>query len=789
MKKLLLIAITIIAFANVHAQTPPTIYVATDGSGDYNCNGTSDQVQINQALDYVATNAGFTTVYLKGATPFIIDEPILISSNTIFTGDSLATIRLEDSTGWWTQNKPLITQTGRAGWDAYGSLPETISNVEIMGFRIDGGYQLEPSGNDYNTIIHFTYPNNIVIHDMEFFGGEWDAIRLSSLDTVHINSEIYNNTIIESGHDAISFVGVIGCNAHHNKIFRTRTNSGVRATECDSLFFHHNLIGNSLTTPNAGGYAGIQIQNENVPCTFGEINDNTIFGKYGGIHVGSVESNNSTYPTGTMKNIHVHHNKIYKSKFFVLNSNTNLDGGIVINGFDNTIIEHNVIDGGITDGIIYNGLAGGGNGYQNSIRNNIIVNNQGFGINNKLPSVNTFTVNNNLLYNNDLGSYNNASGTNDLYTDPLFAEQNLINTWYNIVATYDNATETISIYINGKLERERHFRLFGSMPTNASDFFIGTDNNLNYSFTGNMDELAVWNRAITSNEINQIYNNGVAAGITTTVPSGLQAYYKMENDWNDASGNNFNALNTTAAFTTNSLDGNFAGSFLGSGNGVEYPSTISMSNGFAISLWVNPTADLNGVQTFFIKGPVSSNNFTWLYIKNGSIIFEIGDGTNVIDVEAYFLNPWDKDYHIKSEFGRWNENNWITDAATSPCVDTGDPLTPYINEPFPNGNRVNIGVYGNTVEASKSDSLLGINSIQNKYSIVYPNPTTDFIYFKSNFKGYSYQLISVEGKIIRQGVIKNSFLNLKDVQEGVYFIRVIDFKTNENHIFNVVKNN
>ena len=32
-------------------------------------------------------------------------------------------------------------------------------------------------------------------------------------------------------------------------------------------------------------------------------------------------------------------------------------------------------------------------------------------------------------------------------------------------------------------------------------------------------------------------------------------------------------------------------------------------------------------------------------------------------------------------------------------VDTGDPASPYSNEPTPNGKRVNLGYYGNTPEA------------------------------------------------------------------------------------------
>jgi hypothetical protein len=38
--------------------------------------------------------------------------------------------------------------------------------------------------------------------------------------------------------------------------------------------------------------------------------------------------------------------------------------------------------------------------------------------------------------------------------------------------------------------------------------------------------------------------------------------------------------------------------------------------------------------------------------------------------------------------------------ADSPCIDTGDPASPYRTEPSPNGCRVNMGAYGNTAEAT-----------------------------------------------------------------------------------------
>ena len=74
-----------------------------------------------------------------------------------------------------------------------------------------------------------------------------------------------------------------------------------------------------------------------------------------------------------------------------------------------------------------------------------------------------------------------------------------------------------------------------------------------------------------------------------------------------------------------------------------------------------------------------------------------------------YNDPWDDtwvdgDYHLKSQAGRWdaNEGGWVTDEATSPCIDAGDPMTPIGPEPFPNGGRINMGAYGGTPEASKS---------------------------------------------------------------------------------------
>jgi hypothetical protein len=79
-----------------------------------------------------------------------------------------------------------------------------------------------------------------------------------------------------------------------------------------------------------------------------------------------------------------------------------------------------------------------------------------------------------------------------------------------------------------------------------------------------------------------------------------------------------------------------------------------------------------------------------------------GDGN--IDVDPCFADPQNRDYHLKSEAGRWDplSKSRVVDDSTSPCIDAGDPESPIGDEPTANGGRINMGAYGGTAEASES---------------------------------------------------------------------------------------
>ena len=425
----------------VHAAMPPVIYVAGDGTGDYNCDGSSDQVDINQALNFVAGDSNYTTVYLKGPYTYLVDEPIIMHSNIHLTGDTTATVKLIDNVAHvvddWDQkhgNKPVIAQEGAEFWEGghdytgtwtdaiYGDGSSTIENAEIDGFNLEIGRQDGyATGKYWYAGMYFFIATNLSIHDMHFSNSYTDMIRIMShSDSILSNGiHIYNIDINTTGHEGIYITRAKNVEIKDNKITHTRTNIGVRLSDCTQVAIHDNTIGNDIhRTPS--GYAGIEVRAKHVQLHHLDIYGNFIYGKAGGIVLRVKGTQNFS---GLVTDVHVHHNRLYCIFNNTAGSADYLNGGIHLHGFPNAVIENNVIDGSWKDGIVYEEYPGSvGGGYQTIVRNNIIRNSHGFGINDLVgdSSKHNFVMEYNDLFNNAAGDYHNAAATTDLHVDPLF---------------------------------------------------------------------------------------------------------------------------------------------------------------------------------------------------------------------------------------------------------------------------------------------------------------------------------------------------------------------------------
>lgn len=143
---------------------------------------------------------------------------------------------------------------------------------------------------------------------------------------------------------------------------------------------------------------------------------------------------------------------------------------------------------------------------------------------------------------------------------------------------------------------------------------------------------------------------------------------------------------------------------------------------------------LSGVTTQYDSRPLAS---PWKYSTSGTETgysdmaevtatytdfwngFSALSGTGNISADPLFADIDHSDFHLKSEYGRWDGTTWVTtDGVTSPCIDAGDPQDLYANETSPNGFRINMGAYGNTAEASRS-SITGLEEVKSDWFTYY----------------------------------------------------------------------
>ncbi len=77
-----------------------------------------------------------------------------------------------------------------------------------------------------------------------------------------------------------------------------------------------------------------------------------------------------------------------------------------------------------------------------------------------------------------------------------------------------------------------------------------------------------------------------------------------------------------------------------------------------------------------------------------------GVNGNLLDADPLFVDL--TNFYLQSTAGRYPFSGAHTDPADSPMIDAGDPSSDFANEPAANGNRVNLGAWGNTSRASRS---------------------------------------------------------------------------------------
>jgi hypothetical protein len=99
----------------------------------------------------------------------------------------------------------------------------------------------------------------------------------------------------------------------------------------------------------------------------------------------------------------------------------------------------------------------------------------------------------------------------------LFSNAITSNNWIHVVVTYDNSTLEKNIYLNGLLSAS-NFSPQSSITLNSDNLFIGAhqpSNDANWSWDGKLDDIGIWNRILTTCEIQNLFTSTSPMNTTT----------------------------------------------------------------------------------------------------------------------------------------------------------------------------------------------------------------------------------------------------------------------------------
>jgi hypothetical protein len=139
------------------------------------------------------------------------------------------------------------------------------------------------------------------------------------------------------------------------------------------------------------------------------------------------------------------------------------------------------------------------------------------------------------------------TATYDLESQALPAIANLSNGWHHFVLTWD-ANQTFNVYIDGSLADTKTKAVTYNTP---AIFAIGRWYSSGYWFNGKIDQVRIFNKAISSSEVTTLYGETSASATKSTTDifddsSGI-ALYELEGNANDT-GDTYNGTATNVSY-------------------------------------------------------------------------------------------------------------------------------------------------------------------------------------------------------------------------------------------------
>lgn len=226
------------------------------------------------------------------------------------------------------------------------------------------------------------------------------------------------------------------------------------------------------------------------------------------------------------------------------------------------------------------------------------------------------------------------------------------NVWHHIAMTYQTNSEILNVYVDGQLDEAGW--IANSSHIITSPLLIGYDGFGYYPFIGQIDELALYNRALSASEIQAIYNAGVAGKNNPNcmaVPSEIVGWWPGDGNTYDIARTNAGTLIGGANYESAVVSQGF--SLNGTNSGITVADNAALNIGwddFSMEAWIKPLTNANDYDVMSIAGkrysPDTGNAFGYeLFLVDGQLGFQMANGVGYANFIASTDDLRDGGYH------------------------------------------------------------------------------------------------------------------------------------------------
>lgn len=419
-----------------------TKYITWSGgpSGDYTCDGTHDEVEINAAFTWANSNPS-NIIKMRGtgdsSSPhkYHIEGQIKICSYVTWTAETGACLWVPDNACGSTISNCVFPN----GTPVIGQLGSYIVKVEIYGFEIDGNCQnqstvlgkangkIQSAGSGVERLIQLrglsgsqTKASEIYIHDMNFHDAFGEAVHIQYAKSIRVKNIGASN----HQHDCVYYGEVSGDdNEISDCMLYGITDSTIRLDNCQNVPVHDNYIysydGSNNNTATMYGHNGMQIANNSgTYFTLHTDNISVYNNVFNGKNLCGIWLNDTMKTSGsTAQNVHIYNNSFELEIGWA--DWAYWSSGISIAAWGNgVVIENNILDGCYANSIQVISAISSSSTHTVTVKNNNIINTmgkragssagpsvQGWGIYNAIPTKFVVKAENNYTSGNLAGNY------------------------------------------------------------------------------------------------------------------------------------------------------------------------------------------------------------------------------------------------------------------------------------------------------------------------------------------------------------------------------------------------